>query len=112
MESVSAATRWARIVEQCSASGLSAREFADQHDLNRHTLMWWRWKLGQGARQDRRGIDFVDLMVQEPERRLNPDTGGGRVTNLVVRLDEFAASVVVDRDTDLGLLRRVLGALC
>jgi len=40
MEPTSAAARWAIIVEESESSGLTAREYADAHDLNPRILEW------------------------------------------------------------------------
>ena len=44
--------------------------------------------------------------------RTEPEPGCQESSGVVLSLDSFDASVLVDRDTDLVLLRRVLGALC
>lgn len=33
---------WAKLVEQWDASGLSAEDFADAHDVTASTLKWWK----------------------------------------------------------------------
>jgi len=108
MESSSAAARWAVIVDECESSGLTAREYAKAHDLNPRTLKWWRWKLGRSA--EPAASTFYELRVDEPaiEQVPEPPATGG----VVLSLDRFEANVFVDGDTDLVLLRRVLGALC
>ena len=110
MEPASAAARWAGIVDACESSGLTAREYAEANDLNPRTLKWWRWKLGRTPEPEPAGSAFYELRVEEPEAGPAPEasTSGG----VVLALDRFEASVLVDVDTDLSLLRRVLGALC
>lgn len=108
MEPASAAARWAGIVGECESSGLTAREYAKAHDLNHRTLRWWRWKLGQESEREPTGSAFYELRVEEPEAEPEPTAGG----HVVLSLDRFEASVLVDGDTDLALLRRLLGALC
>ncbi len=110
MEPASAAVRWADIVDACESSGLTAREYAEANDLNPRTLKWWRWKLGRSAEPEPTGSAFYELRVEEPEAEpvAETTTTGG----VVLSLDRFEASVLVDGDTDLALLRRMLGALC
>ncbi len=110
MEQPSAAARWADIVDECESSGLTAREYAEANDLNPRTLKWWRWKLGRSPEPKPTESAFYELRVEDAEAKPEPQapTAGG----VVLSLDRFEASVLVDTDTDLVLLRRVLGALC
>lgn len=98
-----AAARWSAIIDRHEASGLSIREFAEENDLNPSTLGWWRSKLGRAHAQSRPVgpmPQFVEVEVAGPER------------TVVIAFDRLNAHVVVDRDTDLELLRQVLEALC
>ena len=59
----------------------------------------------------------MELEVVDPEpiprsARTEPEPGCRESSGVVLSLDCYDASVLVDGDTDLGLLRRVLGALC
>ena len=109
--------RWSRIVDRYEASGKSIREFAAANDLNPRTLSWRRWQLRRGSASDGGGGGFVELEVVDPEpmprsARTEPAPGRQESSGVVLSLDGYDASVLVDGDTDLGLLRRVLGALC
>jgi hypothetical protein len=110
MEQPSAAARWADIVDECESSGLTAREFAEASDLNPRTLKWWRWKLGRSPEPKPAESAFYELRVEEPDAETVPALP--TISGVVLALDRFEASVLVDGDTDLVLLRRVLGALC
>ena len=110
MEPTSAAARWAGIVDECESSGLTAREYAEANDLNPRTLKWWRWKLGRSPEPEPTGSAFYELRVDEAEAEPTPEPPA--VGGVVLSLDRFEASVLVDGDTDLALLRLVLGALC
>jgi transposase len=39
--------RWTQRVEQWKQSGLSARKYAEQADLNAGTLSYWKWRLSR-----------------------------------------------------------------
>ena len=108
--------RWSRIIERHEASGQSIREFAEANDLNPRTLSWRRWQLGRGPAKDGGG-GFVEIEVVDPEpmprsARTEPEPDLPKSSSVVLSLDRYAASVLVDGGTDLGLLRRMLGALC
>lgn len=107
MAQTPAAARWSALIEQHEASGLTIKAFAEQKGVNPSTLAWWRSRLGrvQGGQATGR---FVELRVAEQaslERRTDDPT-------VVLTLDSFAAHVVIDRETDLDLLKQVLRALC
>ena len=84
------ARKWASVLAEAEDSELSMREFARSRGVNPNTLAWWKWKLGREAH----GARFLEVV-----------TGGP----LVVVVGD--ARVEVDHDTDLVLLRRVVGAL-
>jgi len=92
-----AAQRWSSILEEVADSGLSVREFARKHGLNASTLSWWRWKLTQDADETEEDDRFVEAVALAP------------APSLCVRLGRV--TIDVDDDTDLFLLRRVVGAL-
>ena len=95
------ADSWADIVEQHACSGLTLRQFADRHGVNRSTLAWWRWRLGEAKRRERPSASFVEL-VRPESPRLAP---------VRLRLDGRPWVVEVSEDTDLELLTRVLDRL-
>jgi len=98
-----AAERWSHLIDQHEASGLTIRAFAEKVDVNPRTLAWWRSQLGAKRRNK---TAFVELTVAEPPQATASDA------TVVLALDGYDAHVVVDHQTDLGLLRRLLGALC
>jgi lambda repressor-like predicted transcriptional regulator len=89
-----AARKWRPIVERARASGLSMRTYAQQNGFNPNTLAWWNSRLGRDARPDE--ATFLEL-VPAPAVALCVHVGQVRV--------------LVDGDTDLRLLRRVVEAL-
>lgn len=99
-----AAARWSDLVERHERSGLTLQAFADQHGVKKSTLAWWRCRLGKSKRSKKsvktEVTTFVEVTVAEPDDAV------------VIGLDRYNAQVIVDADTDLGLLRRVLVALC
>jgi len=103
MSTARAADRWHAIIDRFETSGQSLREFADANDLNKKTLAWWRWELGRSS--PAKQPPFVELVVAD-----DPPTA--RASTVVVELGTTGARVVVEDDTDLGLLRRVAEALC
>ena len=108
-----AAVRWSSTISRFEASGQSVRDFAASNNLNPRTLAWWRWRLrrdrqeGPGAGDAATtGGAFVELEVS-PEARAT-----GTAARVVVELDGYAARVVVDRTSDLEVVRDLLEALC
>lgn len=102
------ARRWAELVKLHEASGLSIHDFAVQHGVNHRTLKWWRSSLRRtGAlssspphpvASSEAAAAFLEVRATAAPLRLVLARGG--------------AHLVVDRDTDLQLLRDVLEALC
>ena len=104
-----AATRWSKLIDQQEASGLSVRDFAAEHDLNPATFAWWRSRFGRGRSRS-------DLVAAQP---VFDQLAVGSVVptaphdgTVVVAIERIDVHIVVDRETDLGLLRLVLDALC
>lgn len=42
---------WAKRVERWKESGLTAKEFSAEIGINAHSLSWWQWRLGSGAKK-------------------------------------------------------------
>ena len=93
-----AAQKWTAVLARAEASELTMREFARSQGLNPNTLAWWKWKLGREPRPDS-DCPFLEVVVEEPD------------VTVILALDDLPAHVVVDRQTDLDLLRRMLEAL-
>ena len=91
-------SKWRAIVARHDSSGLSIKEFAESEGLNPRTLSWWRWKVGQEVSDSE--VEFAEVTVVN-----------SAASTVVLAFDELAAHVVVDRDTNLELLRDVLVAL-
>lgn len=89
-----AARKWRPIVERARASGLSMRSYAQQNGFNPNTLAWWNSRLGRDAPPGEAA--FLELVPVAPAA-------------LCVLVGPVR--VLVDCDTDLGLLRRVVEAL-
>lgn len=92
-----AAQRWTALIAELDVSDLSIRKFAQARGINPRTLTWWKWRLRKG--EDVRQADdrFFELVPREGVAGLELMVGG--------------ATITVERDTDLGLLRRVVQAL-
>lgn len=100
-----AATRWAAIIAEQERSGLTIRAYAEAHDLNPSTLGWWRSRLGR-AHRPQPAARFAEVEI------IGADSLSAGDRTVVVALERLDVHVVVDRQTDLGLLRQVLEALC
>ena len=87
------ARKWASVLADAEDSELTMREFARSRGVNPNTLAWWKWKLGREAH------------AAHGERFLEVVSGGP----LVVVVGDVR--IEVDHDTDVVLLRRVVGAL-
>lgn len=106
MADTPAARRWRALLEEHRNSGLTYHAFAESKGLNPSTFSWWRSHLrrldaadGAGSKLDATAPTFTVLAVTPPPATLD------------VVLDRYEARVLVDHDTDLDLLRRLLGAL-
>jgi len=102
-----AARRWAAIIDEQEASGQTIRAFAEARDINVKTLSWWRCRLGR-SRPLRRAANPAPVPVFEEIRVTDEPVD----RTVVVVFDRLPAHIVVDHDTDLELLRRVLEAAC
>lgn len=108
-----AARRWAPLVEKQRRSGLTIKAFAKKHGLNPGTFGWWRLRLlrdpvpamRQPKPEPPEPHAFIALDLA-PEQNREPDP------TVVLALERFDAHIVVDRHTDLPLLRELLAALC
>jgi len=108
MATTPAAQRWAAVIGRHEASGLTIRQFAKDNGLNAGTLAWWRSRLRREARMARRPQAFVELEVAPVEQ----NEGTLSIEPVVLCLDAFDARIVVEQDTDLELVRRLVDALC
>jgi transposase-like protein len=99
--STPAARRWSKLIEEQAASGQTTRAFAAERGVNPRTLAWWRSKLKRA--EEASPSTFVELRVAAA-----PAVPG----TVDVELERYGARVLVDGDTDLSLLRRVLESLC
>ena len=99
MRDTPTARRWRALVEEHAASGLTNKAFAEKNEVNPKTLTWWRSQLKRSDANRQLPVakaSFTEVRVAELQ---------GAV---VLTLDDFGAHVVIDHDTDLGLLRRLL----
>ena len=102
MQETPAARRWRALIEEHAASGLTNELFARKKNVNPRTLAWWRSRLKNAAPRPQLAVPtvtFTEVGVAEPER------------TVVLALDDFGVHLVIDHDTDLALLRRVLEAV-
>ena len=103
MSETPATCRWRRIVAAHEDSGLTTRAFADENDLNPHTLAYWRSRLRRPAAAALPAPAFIEAQLVDP----TPALGG-----LSLQLPRYGAVLQVAPDTDLRRLRAVLEALC
>lgn len=103
-----AAARWSALIDRHERSGQTLRAFAADNDINPNTLAWWRSRLGR-VQRPASAEPFLEVVVdQAPSSPPEKDDDG----TVVLVLDDLRAHVVVDRETDLDLLKQLLGALC
>lgn len=102
MSETPTARRWRRLVKQHRTSGLSCRAFAEANNVNPATFSWWRCELRRRDRQAGEG---------EPEPTFTALTVAKPVGQVALQLDEHPARIIVDRDTDLDLVRQLLVVL-
>ncbi len=95
-----AAQRWAKIIDEQEASGLTIREFAQRNGIKLGTLSWWRSHLGRTRRRTA-ASRFLEVVVGEA-----PQPG------LTLTLPHLRAELVIDHSSDLTLVRKLLHALC
>ncbi len=100
MSDTPAARRWRPIIAEQERSGLSIRKFAESRGYKASTLAWWRSRLRQKPVKS----TFVEVPVVSQFVPATP--------SIVLELDSFEARVLVDPDTDLALLKKLLVALC
>lgn len=102
MPSLPARDRWSRLLSDFEASGLPLDTFAKDRGVRASTLAWWRSHFRREARGRR--PDFAELHVRDVPR---PTSG-----HLDLELHHWSATLRVDGNADLRLLRAVLEALC
>ena len=100
-----AARRWSALIDEYETSGLGQRTFAKQRGINPSTLAAWRSKLGRSSVSQPAATHFTELVVAE-------EAPAAPVGDVILHLREGAAELVISRNTDLALLRRVVDALC
>lgn len=70
--------RWRREVRAWKRSGLTAKEYADEHGLLASTLTWWRWRLKRDAAKKKvrkkEAVRLVEVYVAT-EPALNEPSG-------------------------------------
>src|SRR5450432_2330747 len=84
---------WVKRVDRWRESGLTAEEFANELGCSRRSLVFWKWKLGKGARATRvvssakvRRVAMTRLPLVELSPLATPDrfelelVGGRRLT--------------------------------
>ena len=97
MHETPATRRWRKLVNAHATSGLTLRAFAEAHQINAGTLSWWRSRIRKLDREASADLaPFTSLTVVRPAGHLR------------LALHDHKAHLVVDADTDLELLKRVL----
>lgn len=94
--------RWSRLVDDLESSGLPVAAFAHQRGVRPSTLAWWRSHFRRRARD--RGPEFAELLLRD-----EPRCAEG---HLRLELHRWPATLQIDSNADLRLLRAVLEALC
>lgn len=103
---------WSRLVRSWERSGQTCAEFCAARGVNRHTLSWWKWRLGRWSASSNGGtaghgtpLSFVDY-----GRERTAPVGGARRDGFIgVEVGRY--TVQVPADFDAGSLTRLLGLL-
>jgi transposase-like protein len=56
---------WQRLIDEVEG-GRSIEIVAKQHGVRPRTLVWWRWRVGQGPRKPKRKARLLPVVVREP----------------------------------------------
>lgn len=98
------AKKWSRIINAQEASGLSPKEYAQEHELNLRHLRDWRYRLGRskGKKIPVTAIEFVEVAPLMPAKS----------AELYLVLNKIDVTVIVDEWTNMTLLKQTLEALC
>tara|TARA_B100000809_G_C15106692_1_gene519030 strand:+ start:133 stop:441 length:309 start_codon:yes stop_codon:yes gene_type:complete len=88
---------WQEMVEECSASDLSAKEFCRQWELNYTEFLRWRKKFQSP------GIE-ASASEQVSFEEINP--------NPLINLSSGRLQIQIEKDIDRLSLSLVIGALC
>jgi len=91
---------WQRIIEQCSASGLSQAEFCRENEIKPQSLYQWRHALAQKSKSAEAPATFIPLVVEPPIK-----------TNPVVKVSIGSIDVQYEAGTDDTLFLRVVTLL-
>ncbi len=98
------ATEWRKIISRWERSGQSAAAFADEHQLSKRSLTWWRWRL-RSTPTTRAGataeLAFVPLVASSPgaEARWVLESGAG------LRVEMSGATALVVEGLGIALDR-------
>lgn len=61
---------WTERVANWKASGLTAAQFAQRHNVGEASLRWWRWKLGTTSKKAEQAVTSLTFVeVPSPVRR-------------------------------------------
>lgn len=101
--------RWTGIIQDQESSGLSPKQYALRTGINPKSLSWWRWNLRRNHTKSQPLVagSFTELTVTEPVAARKPSQSPVRLV-----LEDYRAHLVVDDDTDLTLVRRLLESVC
>jgi hypothetical protein len=94
---------WKERVQQWTASGMTAREFASREGLRKERLFFWKRKLRESSAIAVAGVSFAKVEIQSPR----PKTASEGL-EVVTRSGH---TVRVGADFDEGALRRLLTVL-
>jgi len=107
-----AAKRWSAIIDEHEASGKTIRVFAASRGVNAKTLAWWRSRLGRSRKASSKAARKQKAAASVRFDAMAVASSDPRDRTVVIAFDDLPAHIVVDDDTDLTLLRRVLEAAC
>lgn len=90
--------RWRPIVAELEASGLTAKAFAAERDLNYNTLAWWRSRIRRSTRVIKTQ-SFLQVELDDPRP-------------LFVRFRDRPVELELSADIEPSILRALVDALC
>ena len=96
--------QWAQVVEQCSKSGLSNREYCRQNGIAEKTYYYWLRRLREAAAQQMQNPTLVHLDA-EPEAPEESSAAG------IIHLRVKGAEMMIPSGVDAATIQAVIQAL-
>ena len=97
--------QWAQVVKECKDSGLSNREFCQQHNISEKTYYYWIRRLRQAAASQMEATNPKLVPLEPISQAVHPETED----MLCIRLRgaELSIPAEVDLDAVAALLKSI-----